>query len=184
MSSDTLDRTAIRRPASWVAIGMAALAIGMLVFPLVAMLLPGGEQMPGYDPSAIVFVVSLASAAAYLSMVLTGAVLAIVRPRNVVGWLLLVAGFSFTAYIFVGDYANRAVLLDWPLPGYRFLDWLYPVFSLLGPLLIGFWVPMLFPDGRLLGRRWQPPCWWSSSCLGSLRSSSASDGPSAWNGSR
>jgi hypothetical protein len=159
MSASTPDTPAMRRPANWVAIGVAALAIGMLGFPLVTFLLPDSEQMPGYDPSAIVFVVSLATAAAYLSMVLTGAVLAIRRPRNAVGWLLLVCGFCFTAWIFAGEYANRAVLLDWPLPGYRFLDWLYPVFSLVGPLLIGFWVPMLFPDGRLLGGRWRWLAW-------------------------
>ena len=80
--------------------------------------------------------VNVATAAAYLSIVLTGALLAILRPGNVIGWVLLVSGFGFTAWIFAGVYALLAVELDWPLPGYRILDWLYPVFSLLGPLLI------------------------------------------------
>ena len=148
---------ATRRLTTWIAAGVAAVTIAMLVFPLVALLvLPGAEEMPYYDPSPVSMIASLATAAAYLSMVLTGMVLAIVRPRNTIGWLLLAAGFSFTAWIFAGEYAARAVYLDWPLPGYRVADWLFPVFSLLGPLFIGFWIPLLFPDGRLPGPRWRP----------------------------
>jgi len=148
-----------RRPSTWLAVCVSLLSTGMLGFLLIAMLMPGNERLEYYDPSAVAMLVSLATSAAYLSMVLTGAVLAIVRPGNVIGWLLLAAGFGFTAWIFAGEYANRTVLLDWPLPGYRFLDWLYPVFSYLGPLLIGFWIPMLFPDGRLLGGRWRWLAW-------------------------
>jgi hypothetical protein len=153
----TAGASARRRLTTWLAVGVAAIAIAMLVFLLAALLvLPGSEELPYYDPSPVTTLASLAAAAAHLSMVLTGALLAILRPSNVIGWLLLLAGFSFYAWIFSGEYATRAVYLGSSLPGYQLVDWLYPVHSLTSSLLIGFWIPLLFPDGHLPGPSWRP----------------------------
>ena len=52
-----------------------------------------------------------------------------------------------------------ALVLEWSLPAYEAIDWILPLFSTLSPMLIAVWVPLLFPSGRLPGRRWRPVAW-------------------------
>lgn len=85
-----------------------------------------------------------------------GAALALKRPENVVGWLLLVAGFLSGLSFACGEYerfAEAADRPDWPfvlLAGWMANTWFAPSIGLLVVLL-----PLLFPTGRLLGPRWR-----------------------------
>ena len=99
----------------------------------------------------------------YLTFPVAGVVLATKRPRNSLGWLLLVIGFFFlnpgAAY---ARYAS--VTRDGELPGAGLaLALHYPgwvVFIGLSGLIL-----MLFPDGRLPSPRWR---WFARACVAGL----------------
>ncbi|GIF02038.1 sensor histidine kinase [Paractinoplanes rishiriensis] len=101
----------------------------------------------GADPgtkSYLIFVTSCAVA---------GGLVAGARPGNALGWALLGSAFSFALLEVCGEYAVLAAVpaAAWPE------TWLW-VPANLGVAL----VPLLFPDGRLPGRRW----WWLVGPLG------------------
>ena len=82
------------------------------------------------------------------------------QPRNVIGWLLLIAGVAMGFGGFVQEYAMRAVIIaPGSLPGAVALAWVASwSFSLaVGPMLT--LIPQLFPTGRPLSPRWTPLLW-------------------------
>jgi signal transduction histidine kinase len=79
-----------------------------------------------------------------------GAVLAAKRPRNPLGWLVLVSGLCYalgTFAILVGHFSTR-----WS-------DWLQNWVWGLGIGIPATLVLLLFPTGRLPSRRWRPVAW-------------------------
>jgi hypothetical protein len=132
----------------------------MIAFLLVVSTLPESAALPGGpggDPAESVGIA--VTVLAWLSMLGTGTTLAIVRPRNAIGWLLLFAGVATVATYFGEVYVQIPLLLGWPLPAYPAVDWILPLWSTLSSVLIAVWVPLLFPDGSLPGRRWRPVAW-------------------------
>ena len=84
----------------------------------------------------------------------TGAVLASLRPGNVLGWLILTVGVSQAWAVALTAYGWRYGLLEanpsWPAyvsPAVYLAGWLIPPTLLLA----------LYPDGRLPGPRWRWP---------------------------
>jgi hypothetical protein len=86
-----------------------------------------------------------------------GSLLVARRPTNLIGWIMAAialvvsifhAGGTYAAYVMVtrGRPDTLAILGAWPQNWYWYL--------LLALTLI--YLPMLFPDGRLLSRRWLP----------------------------
>ena len=102
---------------------------------------------------------------------LVGALLVSRRPRNVVGWLLVVTGSVFILQALAGNYALAGLAAGTgSLPGGQWAAW--ACLWLPGPGLIAAVValPLYFPDGRLPSPRWRPfawaaavSWWWSSS---------------------
>jgi len=131
----------------------------MPVFMLVVVASPGSEELSSAPRGPEDVMLSLGTVVAWLSMLITGAILSILRPRNPIGWLLLVSGACLILTNFAPTYAEAAVILGWSLPGYQLLDWLQPAFERLGSLLFIVWIPLLFPDGQLVGARWRPIAW-------------------------
>ena len=85
---------------------------------------------------------------------LVGAVVASRQPANAVGWLLLVVGivlaFGATADTNVRSASAPAFALSaW------FSDWSFHVWI---PLCLLF-LPLVFPNGRLVAQRWRPVLW-------------------------
>ncbi|MGH3927294.1 MAG: hypothetical protein ACRDTT_31255, partial [Pseudonocardiaceae bacterium] len=84
-----------------------------------------------------------------------GALVVWSRPRNLVGWLMLVAAL-IGPYLLLAHYAAvSALVAREPLPGATFAAWIgawgfVPYFFTL-PL-----VSLFFPDGDLPSRRWRP----------------------------
>lgn len=86
-----------------------------------------------------------------------GAPIAIRRPGHTVGWLLLGAGFTFAFTSLSFEYANWA-LGPGASPGGAWALWVAEVPSSLALVLIPVAL-LVFPDGRLLSRRWRPLAW-------------------------
>jgi hypothetical protein len=88
-----------------------------------------------------------------------GVVLALRRPRHPIGWLFLVCGVE-SAVQFAGiEYAAAAILGHRALPGVGVAVWLetWGWLPTVAPLTI--YMPLLYPTGRLLSRRWAWVAW-------------------------
>ena len=82
-----------------------------------------------------------------------GALIASRQPANAIGWLLLAVALAFAIGDAIEGYC--ATSSD-PAPVAMWLDdW----FSNVWIVLVGVWIPLLFPDGRLPSRRWRPVAW-------------------------
>jgi hypothetical protein len=98
----------------------------------------------------------LLGALAVVTLAAVGTILATRVPANSVGWLLLVAGFLLGVRLLAFDYevASREIPSgSWP--GTNVAAWLDNY--LLGPPLgiLVLVIPLVYPDGRLLSRRWR-----------------------------
>jgi hypothetical protein len=90
---------------------------------------------------------------------LVGALVASRQPRNAIGWLLLAIALLFAASNVV-----EALATGQPHPAGVVMwldDWLSDVW--IG--LIAVWIPLLFPDGRLLSRGWRFVAWWGTAAF-------------------
>ena len=88
-----------------------------------------------------------------------GTLLAVRRPRNPLGWLLLLLGLGFTLSFFSTEYIARAAISGWPLPGAVWVAWLSTWTFVLNVSIAFGWIPLLFPTGRVLSPRWVPVAW-------------------------
>src|SRR5271166_701578 len=90
---------------------------------------------------------------AILAFAAGGTLLALRRPANPVGWLLLLAGVSIGGVFSANVYANWALRNSAPLADFAawVANWAFaPLVTCLVLLL-----PLFFPDGRLPSRRWR-----------------------------
>ncbi len=136
---------------SWVVFGYGLVVV--IASPIILLLTPGLQ--PGHEPYVFsIYALSL------LSFALLGALIAVRRPGNRLGWVL-----SAIAFIHASDYllANISTHLLYGDPADvafgQFVAWLFVWTSMLhyGPELT--LVFLLFPDGRLPSRRWRPILW-------------------------
>jgi hypothetical protein len=97
----------------------------------------------------------------FLAFPLVGALISSRRPRNPIGWICLVAGL-FWMFIFLSSASDAyelaktgtttsSVTLD------ALFQWIW-----VPPVgLLGIYIILLFPDGRLPSRRWRPFAWFA-----------------------
>lgn len=91
------------------------------------------------------------------SAVLVGGLIASRQPRNPVGWLIIGHALCFTLGEFGRQYAIYGVLTDpgsLPLAGAMASPAYWAWFP--GLMLVTAFLPLYFPDGRLVSRRWRP----------------------------
>jgi hypothetical protein len=85
---------------------------------------------------------------------IAGALIAARQPRNAVGWLLLGVGLGFGVNSLLTAYAGAE-----GLPGRTgaawTADWWWHVWLVTAVLML----PLVFPNGRLLSRRWRGAVW-------------------------
>ena len=95
-----------------------------------------------------------------VSSTIVGAVVASKRPANLVGWLFLLAALLSTAQGLAAGYAVYGILTDpgaVPLP--YAAAWFSSVIQIVGPVLIFVLIPLYFPTGRPVSRRWGVVAW-------------------------
>ncbi len=143
-----------RRVAPWLAWSLAGLSVAMFVGGVALYILARVAQSPG--GSAAEPIGKLLIYVPFLAFPIVGALVASRRPENSVGWICLVAGLFWMSFA-LGDASNgyelattgkvtSSVKLDALLQG----TWVPPVG------LLGIYMILLFPDGRLPSSRWRP----------------------------
>lgn len=123
-----------------------------------------GADLPS-SWSADVSVGGLVGGALFLAFPLVGALIASKRPKNAVGWLCLALGLIWTLlgmldyYSYYGAATPGSVPFPIVMAGISDSMWV-PAMGLLGTYVL-----LLFPDGRLPSKRWRPLAWLSGAVI-------------------
>ena len=148
------------RRASLLAWALAVAVVAVFLAGIPLLVLARSADVPrswGADLSVLGFL----GGAFFLVFPLVGALIAARRPRNPIGWLLLVASFFWMLSGTLKYYAVYGVAspgsVPFPLGVAGINSWLWVPF--VG--LLGTFVFLLFPDGRLPSRGWHPLAWLS-----------------------
>jgi hypothetical protein len=108
------------------------------------------QEIPLYDVQSTIIAPTFAT---------LGALIVIRRPGNVIGWIFLASGVLVGVAMFSGQYAKVVLAPDGPTPsGGAVAAWFSAQAQSAYVALVLFLV-LLFPDGRLLSRRWRPVAW-------------------------
>jgi hypothetical protein len=137
----------------------------LVILPMVALLL-GQIFLSALNEAENVFEAvwvvgsALLSGLIGLGLISLGLLVAYRRPRNPVGWIIVGTGATAATTDFVESYAVYALYTNpGSLPGGEIMAWLsnwifIPVLFAAPAMLF-----LLFPNGRLLSRRWRPVFW-------------------------
>jgi hypothetical protein len=97
---------------------------------------------------------------AVVSCALVGGVLASRRPHNPVGWFFVVSAACFAVSEATFRYAIYGLVIEpGSLPAARALAWPQTWLWAPGVSLVIMFLPLYFPDGRLVSPRWRPVFW-------------------------
>ncbi len=88
-----------------------------------------------------------------------GALVASRHPRNPIGWIFCAISFLSALNMLSAGYALYSELVISSLPGSAFARWFNNWIWIPNVLLPLTFTLLLFPDGRLLSRRWRPIAW-------------------------
>ncbi len=130
--------------------GRVAWSLCGLTLLLVAAALPLG-RLNRTEPEVLLIAVGVVSCG------LVGGVVASRRPTNPIGWLFAVSAAAFGFMAFGSEYATYGLVTrPGSLPGALALAWLQAL--LIVPVVVSLLalLPLYFPDGRLVSRRWRP----------------------------
>src|SRR5215212_9578344 len=127
-------------------------------------LLRAAPQVPG-SQGADLSVGALLGGGLFLVFPLVGALIASRRPENAIGWICLAVGLLWMLIGMTDVYGVYGVAqpgsVPFPVVVAGINNWLWvPAVGLLGTYLL-----LLFPDGKLPSRRWRPLVWLSGAVL-------------------
>jgi hypothetical protein len=152
------------RASTWLAWSLAGLTLAMYMTAIPLWFLARGADLPS-SWRADLSIGGLMGEALYLVFPLVGALIASKRPQNAVGWLCLAVGLLwmlagvFDYYAYYGAATPSSVPFPVAMAGIS--DWIWvPAIGLLGTYVL-----LLFPDGRLPSRRWRPLAWLSGTVI-------------------
>ena len=149
------------RTASRLAWAIGIVSIVLMVGALALMYVDRGTVLPTTTvaaPSAWNFA-NVLNAAVNIAATCFGLLLALRRPKNLIGWLFLTAGLTLGISTFGTAYGLHALLVDpGSLPAGRATAWISNVTGLI-PLGILCFLFLLFPTGHLKSPRWRVAAW-------------------------
>ena len=143
------------RAAAWLAWSLCALSSALTSASLLLLVLNRSH------PNTPVYDFWLENTVLPISFSIIGALIASRLPANILGWLFCAAACIATVTHFSAEYAIYALLAQpEPLPAGVALAWLtsWVWILFIGCIALSF---LLFPDGRLPGRRWMWLAWLS-----------------------
>lgn len=150
------------KPSAWLAWTLAGLSLAMFVVGL-ALHVVLSEDLPaswGTDGigTQLIF-------APFLAFSVVGALVVSRHPKNPVGWICAADGFVWMFAILSGPYAIYGLgnpgSLPYPAATTALTTWLWVP----GVGLLGIYLPLLFPDGRLPSRRWRILTWFAGAVI-------------------
>src|SRR5215216_7126827 len=80
-------------------------------------------------------------------------------PKNPVGWIFCGVGLLYQLHHFALAYSNYGLAENLSLPWSEYVAWFSLWVEFAGLILVGVFLTLLFPDGRLLSRRWWIVAW-------------------------
>ena len=152
-----------RRAPTWLAWSLAGLSVAMFLASGALYFLDRSAQSPGYwiTPGAVIGeLLGFVPFLAFVAFPLVGALIASRHPRNPIGWICLVAGLLWMLILVSQAYSAYGLTkpgsIPFPVTIHALLyAWLWvPTVG-----LIGIYLLLLFPDGRLPSRRWRVLAW-------------------------
>jgi hypothetical protein len=156
------------RVASWLAWSLAGVSVAMFLASAALYVLARSAQSPSNWVS-VDTVSGLLSFVPFLAFPIVGALIASRRPHNPIGWICLADGFLWMFIDMTDYYSIYGVASPGSVPfpvaiGTLGNQWLWvPTVGLLGIYLL-----LLFPDGRLPSTRWRSLAWFSGAVIVSL----------------
>jgi uncharacterized membrane protein YhdT len=149
------------RTVAWLAWSLAGLSLALFLVSAVLDVLLRSAQSP--SPWVTVGTVGdMLGFVSFLAFPIVGALIASRHPRNPIGWICLADGLLWMLLGVIDSYYRYGVAKPGTVPypvaiGTLANQWLWmPTVGLLGIYLL-----LLFPDGRLPSRRWRPIAWFS-----------------------
>src|SRR5215208_6448038 len=147
-----------RRTAAWLAWSLWTVCVVLIALALLLDFVTGGDILlppqDTFDHRLIVLTGVLS-----LAYPTVGALIASRLPTNPIGWIFCGVGLLYAAQRFTVAYADYVVIMDSALPGEQYAGWFSGLVDFTGLVLAGVLVMLLFPDGRLLSRRWRIVAW-------------------------
>jgi hypothetical protein len=151
------------RGAAWLAWSLVCLTLAMsaasgALFVLARFVdVPGSSDAPGGGTAASAAVLLLF--VSYLAFPVVGALIVSRRPRNPIGWICLADGLLWALINMIQYYSTYGLAapgsVPFPVGIFALTAWGWvPAVGLLGTYLL-----LLFPDGRLPNRKWRPLAW-------------------------
>ena len=141
--------------ATWLAWSLACLTLAMFVSSVaLSVHAPSDWSAGGAAQNALYL-------ASFSPLPVVGALIASKRPWNPIGWICLADGLVWGLIGLSEEYGTYGLVvpgsLPFPVRVYALAAWMWvPAVGLLGTYLL-----LLFPDGKLPSRRWRPLAWLS-----------------------
>jgi hypothetical protein len=139
------------RAASWLAWSLAGLCVAMFVASVALHVLARSSQEPTSTGDTFGELLIFVS---FLAFPVVGALIASRHPQNPVGWICLAVGLLWIL-IFTGESIPGSGPYPVTTDALAQAAWIPPVG------LLGIYLILLFPDGKLPSRRWRPLAWLS-----------------------
>ncbi|HSK85902.1 MAG TPA: hypothetical protein VK902_21225 [Rubrobacter sp.] len=147
------------RATSWLAWSLAALCVALFLAAVALQIATLPVQPPSSWGTGGIST-PLWAILPFLPFPIVGALIASRRPGNPIGWICLAAGITWMLGMVSGSYVLYGLRMaspgsvPYPAAVGSLSEFLPPTAILLGTFLI-----LLFPDGRLPSSRWRPVAW-------------------------